>query len=65
LACEALSQGVAVVAPVGQEDLTLAETVEHVVGASPIMSLPGRQLQQNGQAVGVDEGMDFRRQSAS
>ena len=65
LACEALSQGVAVVTAVGQEDLTFAETLEHVGGASPVMSLSGRQLQENGQAVGVDEGMDFRGQSAS
>jgi len=65
LSCETRPQGVAVVAAVGEEDLALAETGEHVVGASPVMSLPGRQLQQNGQAVGVDEGMDFRGQSAS
>src|ERR1700722_1033232 len=65
LSCEARPQGVAVVAAVGQENLTLAETFEHVGGASSGMSLPRRQLQENGQAVGVDQGMDFRRQSAS
>src|SRR3984957_16246214 len=65
LTCEARPQGVAVVTAVGEEDLALAETGEHVVSASPVMSLPGRQLQQNRQAVGVDEGMDFRGQSAS
>jgi hypothetical protein len=63
--CQARPQGVAVIAAVGQENLTLAETFEHVGGASSVMSLPGRQLQENGQAVGVDQGMDFRRQSAS
>jgi hypothetical protein len=47
--------------------LTLAETLEHGGGGSPVLSLPGGQLQQNGQAVGVDEGMIFvsvRRASA-
>ena len=33
--------------------------------ASPVMSLSGRQLEQNGQAVGVDERMDLGGQSAS
>ena len=35
LACEARHQGVAVVTAVGQEDLTFAETVDHIGGASP------------------------------
>ena len=38
-------QGVAVVAAVGQEDLALAKSIEHVRGASPVMSLSGRQFQ--------------------
>ena len=65
LACEAFPQSVAVVAAVGQEDLTFAEAAQHVGGASSVVSLAWRQLQKNGQAVGVDEGMDFRGQSAS
>ena len=65
LFCEARPQSVAVVTAVGQENLALAETAEHVRSALPVMGLSGRQLQENGQAVGVDEGMDFRRQSAS
>ena len=46
------------------EDLAFAETGEHVGRASPVMSLSGRQLEQNGQAVGVDERMDLGGQSA-
>ena len=65
MACEAFPQSVAVVAAVGQEDLTFAEAAQHVGGASSVVSLAWRQLQKNGQAVGVDEGMDFRGQSAS
>ena len=65
LLCEARPQRVAVVAAVGQEDLAFAETGEHVGRASPVMSLSGRQLEQNGQAVGVDERMDLGGQSAS
>ena len=64
LLCEARPQRVAVVAAVGQEDLAFAETGEHVGRASPVMSLSGRQLEQNGQAVGVDERMDLGGQSA-
>jgi hypothetical protein len=41
LSCEARPQCVAVVAAVGEEDLAFAETGEHVVGASPVMSLAG------------------------
>src|ERR1700733_4316397 len=64
LACEAGPQGVAVVAAVGQKDLALAETVEHVVGASSVMGLSGRQLQENGRRRGHGFSWSIRLASA-
>ena len=56
-----IPQRVAVVAIVGEEDLAFAETGEHVGRLRPSAELlaSGPPLEQNGQAVGVDEGMDL------
>ena len=61
---EARTQGVAVVGAIGEKDLAFAETGEHVGGAAPVMSLALRSASGDGQAVGVDHGMDFGRQPA-
>lgn len=61
---ERAAQVVAVVGAVGQQDLAFADVVQHIGGAAPVMSLAFGQLQPDRQAVGIDEGMDLRRQSA-
>ena len=59
------AERVAVVGAIRQQDLAGAEAAQHVDGDLPIMGLALRQLQENREAVGVDDGMEFGRQSAS
>lgn len=61
---EVRAQGVAVIGAVGQQDLVLAEAVEHVAGTSTVMGLAFAQLQHDGQAIGIDERVDLGRQPA-
>ncbi len=62
---QALAQRIAVVSPVGKQDLSGTEIVEHVVGAAAVMRLALAQLERDRIAVAVDQRMDFGRQSAA
>lgn len=65
--CAALLHGVAqsvgIVGPVGQQDVARHDAVEHVVGAASVMCLTLGQLEVDGQAAGIDEGVDLCRQA--
>ena len=58
------SQSVAVIGGVGEQDLAFAKIVQHVLGASAVMGLTGRELQLHWQAVRIDEGVDLGSQAA-
>jgi hypothetical protein len=45
------AQAVAVVAAIGEQNLSLAEAIEHVAGVASVVGLAGRQLQQDRQAA--------------
>ena len=66
--CAALLHGVAqsvgIVGPVGQQDIARHDAVEHVVGAAPVMRLALGQLEMDGQAAGIDKGVDLGRKPA-
>ena len=64
LAGDVVTQGIAVVGAIGQEDLARPEARQHVVGALAVMGLPLAELEGDGQTVGIDEGMDLGGQSA-
>ena len=59
-----LTQFVAVVGSVGQQDVALAEAGEHVPGATAIMGLALGDLQGDRQSIGVDQGVDLGGQPA-
>src|SRR5215204_2573823 len=61
---EGLAQPIAVVSAVGEQDLALAQSLQHVGGARAVMGLALGELQRDGQAVGVDKGVDLRGQPA-
>ena len=44
---------------------SVAKALEHVVGRSPIMRLSFGQLEADGQAERIDQGMDFGGQAAA
>ena len=60
-----LAQRIAVVGPVGHEDLALAEGREHVGGAPAIMGLTLRELEDDRKAIGIHESVDLGGQSAA
>ncbi len=62
---EALAQSVAIVGAVSQKNLPLDKGIEHVGGAASVMRLAFGQLQIDRQALGVDERMNFGRQTAA
>src|SRR5262245_31578760 len=64
LARHILAQGVAVVCAIGQEDLAGPEARQDVFGALAVMGLTLAELERDGQAVGIDEGMDLGGQPA-
>lgn len=59
-----VAQSIAVIGPVGQEDLARPDGVQHVAGTSAVMCLTRRQLEHQRQAIGVDQGMDLGCQPA-
>jgi len=63
--CEDLPESVAVVAPVCEQGLARADTVQHIDGAAAVMSLTLAQLERDRVAVGVHHGMDFGRQPSA
>jgi hypothetical protein len=56
---EALAQRIAVVSPIGEQNVTVHDRVQHVLGAASVMGLAFGDLQKDRQAAGIDEGMDF------
>jgi len=62
---EGLAQGVAVVGAIGEQNLARGEAIEHIGGAAPVVRLACGQLEGDGQAIGVDEGVDLGGQSAA
>lgn len=59
------SQGVAVIGPVGEKDVSRFDRVQHVDGRTPVMSLAFGQLQADRAAFSIDEGMDLGGQAAA
>ena len=53
---KARSQGIAVVGAIGEKDLAGADPIQHIRGAPSIVRLALRQLQRNGQAIGIAHG---------
>jgi len=62
---EPLAQGVRVVGPIGQQDLSFANGAQHILGRAPVVRLSRRQLEPDGQSIGINQGMDLGRQTAS
>lgn len=62
---EISAKPITVIARIGDQGVARFHGGEHVVGALAVMGLAGRQLQRDWQTIGVDDGMDFRRQSAA
>ena len=62
---EGFAQSVAVVGAICQEDVTLADRGQHVLGALTVMSLAFGKFQGNRQTTGIDQGMDFGCQPAA
>lgn len=60
-----LTQSVGVVGAVSEQDVSLAQTVQHIERASAVMGLAGRELEDDGPPLGIDQGMDLGRQSTS
>ena len=58
------AQGVRIISAVGKQDIAFAESVEHVGGTAPVGSLARCDLQQDRQAIGIDQRMDLGRQPA-
>ncbi|HTQ12704.1 MAG TPA: hypothetical protein VMH86_02420 [Rhizomicrobium sp.] len=58
-------QGVGIVAPIAQQDIAATERSQHVLSTGSVMGLTFGDLQQDGQATGIDEGVDLGGQSAS
>src|SRR5690625_573439 len=53
-----LTQSVGVVGAVSEQDVSLAQTVQHIERASAVMGLAGRELEDDGPPLGIDQGMD-------
>ncbi len=61
---EALAKGVGIISPIRQKNVSPPHAVEHILGAPAIVGLALGELQGDGQAHGIDESVDFRRQTA-
>ena len=61
---EADAQFVCVIGAVGEQDLALAQFVQHLPGAAPVMGLSLAQLEGDRQSFGVNQRMDLGRQAA-
>ena len=59
------AQCIAVIGRVGEQDLALAETVEHIGRALAVMGLAFAELEDDRQTVCVDQGVDLGRQPAA
>lgn len=61
---ERLAHEVAVIGPVGEQRLAVADAVEHAGGAAAVMGLALGQFEADGQAMGIDERVDLGGQPA-
>lgn len=59
------AHGIGIISPVSEQDLSVTQPAQHVCRAASVMCLPGRDLQDNRQAIGIDKGMGFGGQAAS
>ena len=61
---EPCAKGVGVISPIRQQNVSRPQRFEHIHGASTVVSLAFGELQGDGQAHGIDQGMDLGRQTA-
>ncbi len=62
---QACAHGIGIISAVGEQDLTFAQTTQHIARAAPVMGLSRREFEDDRQAVGIHQGVDFGRQAAS
>jgi hypothetical protein len=62
---QALAEGVAVVGAISEQNLTGTNAIQHIGGATAVLSLAFAQLDGDSVAIGIDEGMDLGRQSSA
>ena len=62
---QALAECIAVIGAIGQQGLAGTEALEQIARALPVMGLAFGELERDRIAVGIDESVDFRRQSAA
>jgi hypothetical protein len=60
-----LAQRVAVVSPIGEQDLPVQQAIEHVGRATAVMRLSCGEFDQDQQAVGIDQRVDFGGQATA
>jgi hypothetical protein len=60
-----IAQSVGVIGPVGQKDIACTHAIEHVGGTAFVVGLARRDLEQDRQAVGIDQRVDLGGQPAS
>ena len=65
LLVDGLAQGIAIVSPVGQQGLARADACQHVGSTAAVVRLAFGEFECDRQPVGIDQGVDLRRQSAS
>lgn len=61
---EGAAQEVTIVGAIGDQDLSLADCFEEFGSAPSVMSLPLREFERDGIAIGIDERVDLGRQPA-
>ncbi len=57
--CHFSVQGIGVIGTISKQNISCAQTVEHIGGAASIMSLAWRDLEQDRQAIGIDQRVDL------
>jgi len=65
LISQGFTQGVTVIGPIGEKRLAGAHIVQHVAGALAVSGLALGEFERDRIAVGVDQSVDLRRQSAA
>src|SRR5208283_1563487 len=62
---QGLAQRIAVIGPIGKQDLAEAEAAQEIDGTLAVMGLALRELKRDRIAVGIDESMNLGRQSTA
>src|SRR5579863_5719515 len=62
---QAVAEGIAVISAVGQQGLAGTKTIKQIDCAPAVMGLARSELERDRIAVGIDESVNFRRQSAA